>query len=324
MELHKYQSSVAIAHIIKHNLRQTSTGKYSNENVDATRSHLNTSLVFRGKTWQEVNAYRKKIEEKIYKIKRENLVHAMSVVIQLPRDCPPEEEELFFKTVYRFFASKFLPMGEECIYSAVVHRDEIKMMDGKRISHDHLHLSFIPAVPDKKHPGFDFKLCADQLSRKKTLFKLHPELQKFLDENGVHATVYNKNSGGHSRNTVKLSVSQLKALSDATGLTIDHTMSVQELGELLVANRDHKNQIADLFDALSKKDSELRELIEQNGRFVAENGKLHEQHRNDENALAELKNELTKKQEHIETDSTDVWGNVGWKNLDPWQRDHIR
>lgn len=73
-------------------------------------------------------------------------------------------------------------MGERCIIQAVVHRDEIvKNGDGERISHNHMHLSFIPAVPDKKHEGYDYKLNAYELTKKTVLMNAASGFAEILE-----------------------------------------------------------------------------------------------------------------------------------------------
>ena len=65
MELTKYRSKEVLAHI-RHDMRQLPSGKtYGNEAIDMSLSKGNYSLISRGKTPQEVNAYRKKLEKEI-------------------------------------------------------------------------------------------------------------------------------------------------------------------------------------------------------------------------------------------------------------------
>ena len=147
-------------------------------------------------------------------------------------------------------------MGERCIIQAVVHRDEIvKNGDGERISHNHMHLSFIPAVPDKKHEGYDYKLNAYELTKKTVLMTLHPDLQKYLNEAGIHATVYRKRKdGGH---TLKLSVADLKWITEITGGSFTGTVTVEDLAELINTSFEKDVTIQNLTQEISQKNQEM-------------------------------------------------------------------
>lgn len=147
-------------------------------------------------------------------------------------------------------------MGERCIIQAVVHRDEIvKNGDGERISHNHMHLSFIPAVPDKKHEGYDYKLNAYELTKKTVLMTLHPDLQKYLNEAGIHATVYRKRKdGGH---TLKLTVADLKRITEITGGSFTGTVTVEDLAELINTSFEKDMTIQNLTQEISQKNQEM-------------------------------------------------------------------
>lgn len=244
MEIIKYQGNEVLAHI-RHNLREIPNEKKpSNESINPALTKNNYSFVDRGKNAAEVNGYRKALEKEIFQYNRKNLVHAVEVVIQCPDDCPPEQHEAFFEESFRYISST-LPMGERCIFSAVVHRDEKHYApDGTMISKDHLHIMYVPAVQDKKHEGYDYKLCADQLTKRANLKALHPGLQKHLDQAGIKATVYRKKEG--SGKTIALSVAQLKEITAKTGIRIDHTLTVDELAEILNKNILQEKQIKTL------------------------------------------------------------------------------
>lgn len=273
MEIRKYQSH-QILHIIRHNMRDLPDGKYGNESIVPELRGKNTELISRGKTPKEVNQYRKELEKEIFQYKRKNLIHSVSVIIQCPDDCPTEEESKFFQTCYQFWANR-LPMGERCIIQAAIHRDEIvKAADGRRISHNHMHLSFVPAVPDTKHEGYKYKLSAYELTKKTVLKTLHPDLQKYLDEAGVHATVYRKSQGGH---TLKLSVAELKKITELTGTALSGSITVENLADLI--NKSIKNEqiISKLQDELSLKSSTLNSLVSENTALQKELSDLKKQ-----------------------------------------------
>lgn len=272
MELTKYKKGEVLAHI-RHDLRQLPPGKsYGNESVDPALSHLNYSLIDRGKTVVEVNQYRKNFEKQVFKYNRSNLVHAVELVIQCPADCPPDQHEAFFQTAFNWYCENYLPAGIECVFTAQVHRDEHKyrttIKNGKEvtedISKDHLHIAYVPAIPaGKKHTDYKFRLSADALTKKAILRDMHPSLQKALDKAGIQATVYTKkNSNGKSR-TIPLSVQELKAITDQTGVVIDHSLTIEELGKILSKNvelsktvthlQEHSKSQTATIDTLQKK-----------------------------------------------------------------------
>ena len=242
-EITKYNSSEVLAHI-RHDLRELPKGKtYGNDAVVPELTQNNYKLIDRGNAIQ-VNNYRKGLEKEIFKFNRKNLVHAVEVCIQCPSDCPEEQKAEFFREAYNYVVST-LPMGERCILVAEVHQDERKYTeDGELISKNHLHIMYVPAVPDNKHQGYEWRLCADQLTKRAALKKFHPELQAHLENCGIQATVYSKNKSGGK--TIALSVPQLKAITDKTGIVIDKPLTIDQLAEILVENRELKIKVHEL------------------------------------------------------------------------------
>ena len=263
MELTKYGGTEILAHI-KHDLRQLPEGKsYGNESVDPKLSGENYSLIDRGKTAAEVNKYRKDFEKEIFKYNRKNLVHAVELVIQCPSDCPPEQHEAFFQTAFNWYCDNYLPAGKDCVFVAEVHKDEHKWVETpeglKDISKEHLHIAYVPAVPaGEKHPDFEYRLNADALTKRAVLQKMHPSLQAELDAKGIPATVYKKKSGDGK--TVPLSVKQLKEITEKTGVVIDHTLSVEELGAILSKNIELSQKVDVLTSTVSEQKQGITEL----------------------------------------------------------------
>ena len=225
---------------IRHNMRELPNGKsYGNTSVNTKLSKNNYSLIDRGKTADEINNYRKNIENKLYRFKRKNAVKSIEVVIQKPDDC--NDEKLFFKECLNYIVST-LPMGEKSVFMAEVHKDEHKIVNGVDISKPHLHIMYVPAVKDDKHKEYDYKLCADALTKRENFRTFHPKLQRWLDEKGVKGTVLNKNKSGKS---FKLTVSQLKEFTDTTGVVINGSKTIDELA-LLCKEYDFKFNDKDL------------------------------------------------------------------------------
>lgn len=241
MELTKYHSSEILAHI-RHDLRQIPAGKsYGNQSVDLALTKENYSLINRGKTAKEVNQYRKDFEAKLFKYNRSNLVHAVELVIQCPSDCPPEEHAAFFQTAFEWYCNTYLPAGKECVFLCEVHKDEhhwISTDNGMQdISKEHMHLAYVPAIPaGEKKPEFTYRLNADALTKKSILRSMHSSLQSALDKAGIHATVCAKKTSDGK--TIPLTVKQLKELTAKTGMVLDHSLTLDELGSLLQKTHD--------------------------------------------------------------------------------------
>ena len=268
MELTKFSTGGEILAHIKHDMRQIPEGKsYGNESVDTELSKTNYSLIDRGKTATDVNQYRKDFEKECFKYNRKNLVHSVELVIQCPSDCPQEQHEAFFQTSFDWYCKNYLPAGKDCVFVAEVHRDEHKFIttfeNGKEvqkdISKEHLHIMYVPAVPaGEKHPEFKYRLNADQLTKRAVLRDMHPSLQKELEEKGIQGTVYSKkNSDGK---TIGLSVKQLKEITEKYGITIDHSITVDELAQIMTKNVELTNKVDTLSATVSEQKKDITEL----------------------------------------------------------------
>lgn len=98
---------------------------------------------------------------------------------------------------------------------------------------------------------------------------MHPSMQATLDKAGIKATVYQKKSGDGK--AVPLTVKQLKEITNKTGVVIDHTLTVDELANILsknveliqkvdvltTANAEQKHNIFNLNNKVNKKEHRL-------------------------------------------------------------------
>lgn len=275
MEIKKYNASNNMMALIRHIMRQLEEGKkYGNEDIDSELSDLNYSLIDRGKTVKEVNDYRKAFESKcfFYK-KRKNIVKLIELVIQVPVDCPPEYHHAFFETVLSWYCDNYIgPAGKDAVCAAYTHYDEHKYIsafeNGKKVVKDiskpHMHLLAIPCIEaGQKHPDFKYRLNADQLTKRSILKSMHPSLQKELKRRGIPGTVYTQKEG--SGKTVKLTVSQLKDLTDKTGLTIDKPLTIDRLAEILNENQrlhSYELEAQELIETLKNENQQLRTELE--------------------------------------------------------------
>lgn len=254
--LKKYKTG--IVGVIKHNIRDFKNGKCpTNMEVDPNRTQYNYSLLRRGNTAKQIEHYRKRIENECFHYKRKDLIHANEVICTLPKDCPKDQELAFFQESLKYIAST-LPMGERCIFLAEVHCDEGHVLKDKKTVIEgakHLHVMYVPAVPDTKHDGFEYKLCSDQLTRRNILLKWHSSYQSWISNAGISATVA-------SGVTIDkgISVKSLKEISKTTGLSYEHFQSLKIENERL--NAELKNKDYELSVAKQKLQTLEKQLVE--------------------------------------------------------------
>lgn len=344
---------------IKHNMRELPPDKTpSNLEIDERKKDQNYSIISRGKNATEINRYRKQITKEIFKYNRKNLVQSVEVCITLPKDCPANQEKAFFEESYKYVVST-LPMREKCIFLAEVHADEghiqkdgVTVLEGAK----HLHIMYVPGVPDTKHDGYQYKLCADQLTKRAKLKEFHPNFQKWLDDAGIKATVNSGVTGGKN-----VSVAALKEMTKETGLSLEEIKTLQseklQLQTQVVTTEkqlstfekaiDLKDKIIlELQSHIQQKDAELLQLhssisVEKDFNSLKEqmhpkdtaNEKLQERINELEKVTESQKQQLEKAQEKIQelqqkktiekTSSEKTWGNdsswgtrSGWGNND--------
>lgn len=308
-EITKFGASEVAFHI-NHDLREIPAGKdYGNESIIPEKSKDNYSLLDRCQTAAEANKYRKQIEKECFSYNRKNLVHAVEVVVQCPADCPPEQKKAFFQESYNYICST-LPMGERCVFVAEVHVDEKHYSPtGEMISKDHLHIMYVPGVPDTKHDGFDYKLCADELTKRAKLREFHPGLQSHLDSKGIKATVYSKKEGDGK--TIVLSVKQLKEITNKTGIVIKEPITLDKLCEILLENQQIKiydKQIRTMQEQLKSKDIELQQERDKVAELEAKKSTIS----------------VSEKEHPWGNNSNSGWGSSsGWGNNNTTDKTHI-
>lgn len=250
-------------YFLRHNFRELPPEKISsNKEIDIKRTPNNYHIIRRGKTAEEANKYRLNLEKEIFHYNRKDLVHTAEIIITKPTDCAPEDEYRFFKESVDYISST-LPMGERAIISAVVHKDEGHILkDGHTVleASPHLHVMFIPAVKDSKHPDFNFKICANDLLNRSYLNKFHPGLEKWLRERGIKASVRNGSTGG-----INIPVSQLKELTKETGLTLSQVKDLAlNYNETITRLKNRENELARLYQEFNKTNTLNKEIETQN------------------------------------------------------------
>ena len=163
----------AVVNLLRHNERTIRSP--ANRDIDFQRSPENYSLA---PDWGISSYdYFKERKEQLYCYNRSDVNVMAGWVVTAPADLPEREKERFFQKTYDFLESRY---HRENVIQAIVHRDES--------GQDHLHFCFIPVVPDLKHGGE--KICANDVLTRKELRNFHPDLQSYLERQGVHAKVY--------------------------------------------------------------------------------------------------------------------------------------
>ncbi len=174
----------------------------SNPDIDSEKLHLCYKLTpDRGMSAWDYYEQRK---SELHCLKRADVNTLAGWVVSLPTDVPSDMEDLFYYNVYDFLCERY---GEKNLIQCTVHKDESGT--------GHLHFLFIPATLDKKK-GVE-KICANDVLNRKELRNFHPDLQKYLKNNGCPGTVQTgitKELGGNR------TVMQLKEMRDK-GITID-------------------------------------------------------------------------------------------------------
>lgn len=322
---HAYDS----LYCIRHTLRELPPQKrHGNADIDESLGHLNYSLLQgRCQTADEANRYRKDLEKSIFKYNRKGIVKTIEIVIQKPSDC--DQEKAFFKTAYQYVCEHVLAMGERAVICSTVHKDEHKYLKDENgdfkldksgnkidISKPHLHIIAVPAVPDKKHEDFEWKLSAHDLTSKSRLKQFHPGLQKACDDAGIHATVYRKRDGNSQ--IIALSARQLKEITDKTGIVLQKSLTIDALAGLIQQHKDIKikeKRLQKKLNAYQEQTDALFELLAAQDKDITE---LHSSLRSRDAEIKKLQEQLVQAQEHISSldrnrEIEESWGNNnGW------------
>lgn len=322
---HAYDS----LYCIRHTLRELPPQKrHGNEDIAESLSHLNYSLLKdRCQTAEEANRYMKELEKSIFKYNRKGIIKTIEIVIQKPSDC--DQEEAFFKTAYQYVCEHVLAMGERAVICSTVHKDEHKYLKDENgdfkldksgnkidISKPHLHIIAVPAVPDKKHAGFKWKLSAHDLTSKSRLKQFHPGLQKACDDAGIHATVYQKREGNSQ--VIALSARQLKEITDKTGIVLEKSLTINALAGLIQQHKDIKineKRLQKKLNAYLEQTDALFELLAAQDKDITE---LHSSLQSRDAEIKKLQEQLVQAQERISPldrnrAMEESWGsNNGW------------
>lgn len=159
----------AVRNQLRHNLREIEHS--SNADIDPHRRGQDYVLS-PDRGMNDYDYFKERLSH-LYVYGRDDVKVMAGWIVTAPKDLAEERQEEFFVATYNFLENRY---GEENVIQAVVHDDE----GGQ----PHLHFCFIPVVEDKKHEQGE-KVCANDVLDRRELRNFHPDLQKYLDENGL-------------------------------------------------------------------------------------------------------------------------------------------
>ena len=229
-KLTKYTTIIAIS---KHNAREVEVS--SNPDIDPDRTSENYSLApadrggaqpDHGRTSKTARSYFRERLSEVYKYNRKDVVVACEWVVTAPKDLQPEQEDAFFRATYDYLNFKY--EEKNCI-QAIVHKDEAGQA--------HLHYLFTPTVKNDNYQQpnrygnitgsalYEEKLCANDLIDRRHLQHWHDELQTWLDDRGIQATVKNGATEGSGKTVTEL---KRETLEKELGAVKDQLASVEK------------------------------------------------------------------------------------------------
>lgn len=159
----------AVRNQLRHNRREIEHS--GNPDIDPSRQGQDYVLS-PDRDISEYDYYKERLSQ-LYVYGRDDVKVMAGWIVTAPQDLAPERYDDFFCATYDFLADRY---GEENVIQAIVHDDE----GGQ----PHLHFCFIPVVEDKKHDE-GYKVCANEVLDRRELRNFHPDLQKYLNANGL-------------------------------------------------------------------------------------------------------------------------------------------
>lgn len=190
-----------INNLLRHNARTIHNP--SNKDIDFDRTYKNeTYSPDRGMT--PYLYYKERLSELWY-VNRKDVKSVVEIICSAPKDLPDDQLDLYFQTSYDFIKNRFGGKNEENILLAVTHFDEgvtQKDKDGSTLveahgdpiiiaGRPHLHVDFIPTVPDDnpKHVQEE-RICKKEVVNKQTMIDFHRNLAKAYQNAGLKGTFY--------------------------------------------------------------------------------------------------------------------------------------
>ena len=197
----KYQQTAVYA-MLRHNERTSQS--HHNKDIKQADSHLNYKLS-PDHGCSDYDYFKKHLDT--YQcMKRSDIVKMASWIITAPEDLAPESEQTFFECCHTFLTERY---GLNNEIQCIVHYDEIHTFQDTQTgqlkkSRPHLHYCFIPSITDKNGQPH---ICAKKVLTPYDLRNFHSDLQKYLNDNHIQASVY---TGATQKSGGSISVSELK------------------------------------------------------------------------------------------------------------------
>lgn len=156
--------------------------KFSNQSIDLSRTELNYNLGPK-RDISQGEFVRQTCSSEVYCMNRKDVNVCVDWCITAPEDLPREQLGDFFQKTYDFLENRYSICGKSYVVSSYVHLDEVT---------PHMHFCFIPVVLDLKKDKVRLKVSAKEKIDKKELTKFHPELEKYLADNGIYCSILNE------------------------------------------------------------------------------------------------------------------------------------
>lgn len=279
----KYKAS-ACGHMLAHYRRDKAS--LERDNIDPERTHLNRTVqegedgkahvvpIDEGvkPNWETVSSRIEAVNEKAKaegkrRVRNDAVVMA-DIVVTLPEDVRPGDEERFFAYTYIFIAGK---VGKENLMGGFVHRDEVRTKKNKETGEiektgervrDHMHVPFTPITKDGR---FNYK----QMVPRSFYKTFHKELGDFLEQKLGYRPEVELDEGKAAQKA--LSKLDRKELEEARRQIIEPAKAeAREIvraaeernAELNEAIADKQGDLIELDSAIEDKEFELRDARE--------------------------------------------------------------
>lgn len=285
----------AMCNMLRHNDRETLNP--TNTDIDPERSGLNYSFPLNHGGLTDFEYYKKILGEKyLYgrgSAREKEAITGCGWVVTLPQELLgyPEKEAAFFKGVFDFISERY---GKENIINNAVHYDEaglphihVVFCPVTKLDHDivqHKTVKTTKAV--KLESGryeyeyrfkldengnkiklnnyarmsdyYDEKVDCNTVLNKIELRNFHPDLQKYLTDNGIEGAVITGKTGG-----ANFTVAELKEFTAKTGMRLDEVREMQGDKSLLESFVERDAKVHQLEQVIHEKDVVIESLQEE-------------------------------------------------------------
>lgn len=292
------------AHI---NRERDQIGKYSNADIDPTKTPQNIALV-----QGNFEDFQKRLNETSY-FKRKDLVVCVGVVVTLPeelKEATDKKKTDFFKTCNDFLTQKF--GAENCVYS-VIHNDETT---------PHLHYGFMPVVEierkfrsaDKKGQTYKEKrISVHHVITKSMLNTFHDELQAHIAKKFPDVRIVSEEK--EQRLKQNKSIAELKQKEIELLTTLSKKEKKNKKNIFGIVKNDEIVISAEQYEILQRKTEDLLDV--KSGKMFEDYEKLKADNKELQNQIENQNNEI---QKQIENQNKEIEKQVKEKTADLRER----